>query len=241
MTLVTDILARVARQVSVSEPDNWLTATATEHLEIRDDFLLETVDDVLDRCDLPEPIGATYTLTGTGAETYALPSQFKRLQRDPLAVYETTTVRRALTPATDDGFWTHLKEIGSTGAERFYRLTGYEGNWSISIYREPETTIEVKIHYVTRYWMVNAAGAYGWQFTATDDRVLLPRRVLEAGTVMRWRDRRGLPMDGKDREYETLIARMSNDRRNRRTVYFGEPYERARPWDVPVPDQIPTS
>jgi hypothetical protein len=54
-------------------------------------FLLETVDDILERVDLPSPIGAQIVITGTGSEDYALPSNFKRLQRDPMSVYETTT------------------------------------------------------------------------------------------------------------------------------------------------------
>lgn len=241
MTLITDVLDRIARQVSTQAPANWITTSEQEHVEIRDDFMLETVDDILERLDLPSPIGKTYTLTGDGSETYSLPSDFKRLQRDVLAVYETTTVRRALIPATDDGFYTHLKEIGSTGADRYYKITGYDGNYSISIYREPESAIEVKIAYVSNLWMANSSGTAGSAFTATDDVLLLPRRVVEVGSVMRWRERQGLDNSRKQQEYESLIERLSNDSRSRRSVYFGEPYERRRPWDIPVPDMIPSS
>lgn len=241
MTTIVDVLNRVARQVSIDTPESWVLASDLEHVEIRDDFFLETVEDITDRLDLPAPIGATYTLTGDGSETYSLPSDFKRLQRDRLAVYETTTVRRRMVPVTDDGFWTHLKEIGSTGAERFFRITGYDGNWSISIYREPATSIEVKIHYITRNWMANSSGTEGYAFSDPEDVLLLPRRIVEVGTVMRWRERKGLDASSKRAEYETFMARLSNDSRNRRTVYFGEPYEERHPWDVPVPDQIPTT
>lgn len=240
MALVTAVLDRIARQVSVSTPDNWVSATADEHVEIRDDFLLETVDDILDRADLPSPISSIHTITGDGSETYSLPADFLRIQRDPYAVYETTTVRRALIPARDDTHYTHLKEIGSTGSDRYYKLTGYEGNWEISIYREPSSSIEVKVHYVTRNWMADSGGTAGYAFTASDDVILLPRNVLELGTVMRWRRRKGLPYDDILAEYEIQIARLSNDRRNRRTVHFGEPPMR-HPWDVPVPDEIPSS
>lgn len=241
MTLITDALDRVARQVSVDEPNNWLSATDLEHVEIRDDFLPETVDEVLERLDLPAPIGQQYTLTGTGAEDYDLPSNFKRLMRDPMAVYETTTVRRALIPVTDDGTWTHLKQIGSTGGDRYFRTSGYEGNWTFSVYREPEASIEVIISYVSTRWKVSGEGTYGDTFDDAGDILLLPRRLIETGIVARWRERKGLDPTGKRREFEAELAKLSNDARARRVVSFGEPFARRRPWDVPVPDQIPTS
>jgi hypothetical protein len=239
MSLVTDVLNRVARQVSIQIPDSWLSATATEYAEIRDDFLQETVRDIAERLDLPSPIARTFTLNGTGSETYNLPADFMRLQRDQLAVYETTTVRRAMTPITTDGAWSHIKEIGSTGAERFYKVEGYEGNFTISIYREPAASIEVKIHYITRNWMATAAGVAGYAFTAPTDVLLMPRRVVELGTVMRWRARKGLPSEDVATDYEIEISRLSNDARGRRAVHFGDPHIDLRPWDVPVPDFIP--
>lgn len=241
MTLVTDVLDRIARQVSVEVPSDWLTASGTEYAEIRDDFLLETVEDISDRSDLPSPIGKTFTLTGTGAETYALPADFRRLQRDRLAVYESTTAERALTPITDDGMYTHIKETGLSGAERFFRITGYDGNWSISFHRAPATGNEIKIHYVSTNWKANAAGTEGDEFTALTDVLLLPRRVVEVGTVYRWRERKGLPFESKQAEYEVLLARLSNDSRNRRVINFGEAHSNRHPWDVPVPSEIPSS
>lgn len=241
MTLITDALDRIARQVSIDAPTSWVSATEDEHLEIRDDFMLECVDEILERLDLPSPIGKQFTLNGDGSETYSLPSDFKRTMRDPMAVYETTTVRRACTPVTDDGHWTYLKEIGSTGAERFYKIEGYDGNYTISIYREPESSIEVIVSYVSKNWKANSSGTVGSTFTDSGDVLLLPRRIVEVGTVMRWRERRGLDSSIKRAEFETELNRLSNDRRTRRSIYFGEPYERRLPWDIPVPDQIPTS
>lgn len=241
MTLVTDVLNRIARQVSIDLPDSWLTATDTEYVEIRDDFLSETVDDILDRVDLPSPIGAQTVITGTGGETYSLPVNFKRLARDPMAVYETTTVRRAMRPVTNDGEWTYLKEVGSTGAERFYRLAGYDGAFTLSIYREPSSSISVTVSYVTKNWKASSTGAVGSTFTDEGDVVLLPRRILEAGTVARWRERRGLNPADKFREYENLLSRLITDTRGIRVVNFGPKATMRDPFDVPVPDEIPSS
>lgn len=240
MTLITDALTRAARQCSIGAPSSWLTATDTEHEEIRDDFLSETVDDLLQRADFPSPISKQVTLATDGSESYDLPADFYRLQRGPLAVYETTTNRRALFPVASDGEWTHIKEIGSTGAERYYKLGGYEGNYTISIYKEPSSAIEIIASYVSRNWMASGAGTVGYAFTAEDDVLIIPRRMIEAGIVWRWRERKGLPYIDKLNEYEILIARTKNDMRGRRVVNYGQPVIR-RPWDVPVPDQIPTS
>lgn len=241
MTLITDVLKRAARQCSVDEPSDWLSATDTEHVELRDDFLLETVEDISERVDLPAPIGASTVITGDGSETYDLPSDFLRVQRDPMAVYETTRTRRALIPATNDSEWTHLKEIGATGAARFYRVTGYDGNFDISIYSLAGTGVSVTVHYITNKWMATSGGTAGNDFTDSGDVLLMPRRLVESGIVYRFRDRNGLPAASKRAEYEMLLQRYSQDSRGRKTVCFGEPYEQSRPWDVPIPDQIPTS
>jgi len=241
MTLVVDILARVARQVSISAPLSWLTATADEYLEIRDDFMIETVYDVLDRVDLPSPIGVTWDLTADGSESYALPTDFRRMQRDDFAVYESTTSRRVLSPISSDGLWTHIQQIGSTGAERFYRIQGYDENFTISVFQEPSASVEITLHYISRNWLDDGAGTKKWQFTADTDVCLLPRKLVELGTVKRWRDRKGLDTTSVERALEVELSRNANDSKSRRVINFGAPLERQRPWDVPAPDVIPSS
>lgn len=239
MTLITDALNRIARRCSVDTPSNWITASEDEYLAIRDDFLLETLDDILERVDLPAPVGAQTTITGTGAEDYDLPANFKRLQRDPMAVYETTTNRRACVPITDDGTWTHIKELGTAGIERYYRLKGYEGNWDISFYQLPTSGISITVSYVTVNWMADSGGTAGSAFTDLADVLLLPRRLVEAGVVWRFRERNGLPFETERVEYEALMNRMSNDRRVRRDINFGDDRGDRYPWDIPVPNFIP--
>jgi hypothetical protein len=234
-------LTALRGSVPSTPPTSWVGATDDEYLAIRDDFLLETVDDILERVDLPSPIGAQIVITGTGAEDYALPANFKRLQRDPMAVYETTTNRRACIPVPDDGTWTHIKELGTAGVERYYRLTGYDGNWEIGFYQLPTSGISITVSYITKNWMANDAGTQGSAFTSNDDVLLLPRRVVEVGTVMRFRERNGLDFSTHRMEYEILISRMSNDQRVRRSINFGEPESRIAPWDVPIPDWIPSA
>ena len=237
MTLVTEALGRIARQCGVQPPSSWVTATRTDHVEIRDDFLSETIEDIQDRVDLPAPIGKQVEITGTGVESYTLPTDFRRLARDPFAVYD-NALDRPCVPVQTDGEWTHIKDIGTAGVIKYYRVRGYDGNWTIDFYAEPTTTITVS--YVSNAWMADSGGTIGNTLTAETDVLILPRKVVEAGTVWRFRERRGLPYLDKYNEYEALIARLSNDGRGRRTIDMGGRQTDVR-WQDLIPAFIPPS
>lgn len=239
MTLITDALERIARQVSVGPPSSWITATGKEYKEIRDDFLLETVGDILDRIDLPAPFGALTTITGTGAEAYDLPIDFLRLHRDKSAVYE-PSYRRVLLPITSEGTWRHLQAVGSTGADRYFKISGYDENWQISFYAHPSANNTITVSHNTKNWMANSTGTVGYQFTDPGDVLLLPRRLVESGVVYRWRERKGLPYQDKYLEYEAQMARFSNDNKVRRIISLNG-HEPLKPWNIPVPNYIPES
>lgn len=245
MTLITDALNRIARQCSITPPTSWLTSTVTGIVELRDDFLLETVDDITDRINLPSPIGKQQTLTGTGtlnadgSETFTLNADFKRLQRGELAVYDQRQ-DRAVVPITDDGQWTFLTDIGASGVVKHYRLAGYDGAYTIDIYNPPGTGDTITVSYCSNLWMATSAGVAGSAFTAATDVLLLPRRIVEAGTVWRFRERKGLDFQGKYQEYEALLARLSNDTRGRRSIHMGEPDRDVR-WQDMIPAFIPSS
>lgn len=234
-TLVTDILDRAARQASVPAPSNWATSTEQGIVEMRD-FLAETVDDILERVDLPSPLIQTTTIAGTGAETYALPTDFKRLIRGPLAVYETAPVRRRVWPVADAGQWSDMDNFQAFGGQRFYRITGYDGAHSISLLDEPATGASFTVHYVTTKWLTDATST----FTSTGQLTYMPRRLLETGVVWRARERKGMEYEPKQAEYEALLARLANDARGLRVIAFGGPEPRSI-WDHPVPDVIPSA
>lgn len=233
MTLIADILSRAARQCSVLVPNGWVSSGDLAVQELID-FLHETADDVLDRIDVTGPISKSLVITGTGAATYPLPADYRRLQRGEFAVYERLRTRRACVPVTDDGQWQYMQELGTAGAYRFFRLTGFEGAHEIEFYRPLEDGITVVVNYVSRNWIASGRDT----FTSEDDISMLPRRLMEAGTVFRFRERKGLEFTDKQAEYEAILARMANDTRTRRAVTFGQVSSR-HPWDVPVPDFIP--
>lgn len=235
MATVAAILTAAAAECSVTAPTLWATATDPTHVEMRDVFLRQTVEDCQDRVDWPSPIGVTATITGTGVEGYALPSDFRRLMRDTYAVYERNRTRRECIPVSTDGEWEYMKELGTAGAYRFYRQRGYEGAFSLDFYRPLEVGITIVYSYVSENWIPGKA-----VFTDETDVALFPRRLLEAGIVWRFRKRRGLEYGDALAEYEMLMARYANDRRTRRVISFGHVDGRS-PWDVPVPDYLPPS
>lgn len=236
MTTIVDVLNRIARHCSISAPSSWITAAADEHVEIRDDFLRECVDDLLDRVDWPQPVGAQVTIAGTGVASYALPADFLRLQRNAYSVYDEQLDAPGI-PVSTDGDWVELLDSGIAGADRFYRITGYDGAWEIEFDGEPTT--DIILSYVTKNWMATAGGTVGSMFTASDDVLILPERLIEVGTIWRWRERRGLPFQDKYNEFNMLLARHINDVRGRRVVSF----KRGKPvrWQDRIPAFIPSA
>ncbi len=236
MALIVDVLNRVARHCSIQTPSSWITATADEYVEIRDDFMRETVGDLLDRVDWPQPIGAQVTITGTGVETYALPADFRRLQRNPYSVYDEQLDQPGV-PVTTDGDWVELLDSGIAGAERFYRITGYDGAYSISFQNYPSS--DIILSYVSNNWMASAGGTPGTMLTDATDVLLFPDRLVESGIIWRWRERKGLPFQDKYLEFNALLGRYLNDVRGRRSVSF----QRRKPvrWTDRVPAFIPAA
>lgn len=242
MTLVTAVLSRAARQCSVKNPSSWLTTTGAAQVELRDDFLDETISELQKRLDWASPIGKQTVITGDGSTVaHSLPSNYVRIATGELAVYETNTTRRVGVAVASDGEWTHINEIGTGGGARFYKIEGYEGNYTISFYPTLEDGATVTVSYVSNVWMVASSGVEGTSFTDENDVVLYPRRILELGTIWRFRKRKGMQFEDIYAEYEAWIATTANRQRgNRRIVFGGDEYDR-HPMRHPVPDTIPSS
>lgn len=238
MTLVTAALDRVAPRVGVKKPTSWVAATDEVLTDLRDIYLPEVVEDLLRRVDWDQPTGKTVTITGTGAETYSLPSDFYRMSRDKFAVYEKTTVRRIGKPVGTLGEWVHLKEIGTSGSERFYRVHGREGDYSIDFYPLPTSGDTISISYVSDVWIVDSEANESNVFDADTDNLLMPRRLIETGLVATYRERKGLDFEIQKQEYEVILAQHANE--NTRVINLG-PRQGIAPFDIPVPDYIPAS
>jgi hypothetical protein len=162
-----------------------------------------------------------------------------RLHRGEYAVYERQRTRRACVPVSTDGEWEYLKELGTAGAYRFYRLFGYEGAWQIGFQRPLETGVATVVSYVSSCWIVNGSECKD-VLSSADDESILPRRLVEAGIVMRFRQRKGLDYGDVMRDYEMQMGRFQNDTRTLRKVDFGAVPVRG-PFDIPVPDVLPSA
>lgn len=239
MTTIVEALNRIARQCSVKAPSSWVTATRDDHVSLRDDFLSETIRDIHDRVDLPSPIGKQQTITGDGSTAYTLNSDFLRMQRDENAVYD-TALDRPVIPVTTDGGWTRITDLGTAGATRYYKLTGYEGNYSISFHQAPSASVGITVSYVSNLWKATSGGTAGSEFTDEADILLLPRKVVETGTIWRYRRRNGMLYEDVYTEYEALMSRLINDTRQRKIISFSEPDRRVR-WQDLIPAYIPDS
>lgn len=236
---VVATLNAAARQCGVRSPTAWITSTNADAVEMRDDFLLQTVGDILDRVDLPYPIAGEETIIGTGVETYDLPGAFRRMQRNDLAVYDKDQDRPCI-PVQTDGEYTQIKDLGAAGAVKYYRVKGYRNNYDIDVYLPLATGSEIVVHYITNYWCASSVGVIQDAFLDEADVLLLPPRLVEAGIVWRFRERRGLPYEDKFAEYEAKLARLSMDARGRRSINFGKRNKNVR-WQDLVPAFIPSS
>ncbi|WP_226552976.1 phage adaptor protein [Celeribacter naphthalenivorans] len=240
MTLIVDALNRIARKCSVAAPSSWVTATTQTHVEIRDDFLVEAVDEITKRVDWPAPVSASTTITGDGSAEYDLPADFRRLQFGDAAVYETTSTRRFGVNVPSDGAWTHLLTTGTGGGNRFFRIKGYDGNFSIEFYPVLASGVEVTINYVSTLWMANAAGTAGGTFSSETDVLLFPRRLIELGTIKRFREQKGLEPGPEGQEFEAWLLSEEKRLRSRGAICFSEKSDR-HPMRLPVPDYITSS
>lgn len=240
MPTVAEVMTKIARECKVTAPNTWSSATTLTVLEMKD-LLQETVDELLERVDWPDPISKTTVITGTGVETYALPDDFKRLTRDELAIYETTKTRRAGIPVTTRGQWSFLQDIGSAGGNLYYRTSGDESEgYEISFFPLAATNDSIQASYVSRNWLT-ISGVDGYAWTDEAATLLFPRRLIELGVVWRFRRRKGLPYIDRYNEYEAILARLANDKKGIRTIGFGTEGDETKPMRVPVPDFIPSA
>lgn len=241
MATIKEAMDRAARECSVTPPSSWITSTALTTAELKD-FLAETVEELQDRVDWANPIAKDTTIPGTGVEEYDLPSDFVRLTRDDLAVYETTGTRRPCFPVATNGAWTNIKTVNSTGGDRFYRQLGdTENGFSLGFWPKPASTDSITVSYVSENWMQASGGTAGTMWTDETDVLLLPRRLIELGVTFRFRRRKGMPYAEILGEYEMRLARAANDSRQIKVVNMTGTRDMRWPFDIPVPDRIPSS
>lgn len=240
MATVADVMNKAARECRITPPTSWIAATSLSYMDLKD-YLQDTVDELLERVDWPDPIARDTAVVGDGTADYDLPSDFKRLTRDPLTVYETTTTRRACIPVTTNGEWTYLNDIGSAGGSRYYRTSGNENDgFAVEFFPTPATGDSITVSYISKNWL-SLSGTAGATWTDANAILLLPERLIRMGVVWRFRRAKGLPYADRLNEYEAVLSRLANDARAIRSVDMTGGRKMANPFDIPVPGYIPSS
>ncbi len=228
MDLIKDVMDDVARECGVAVPSVWST-NVDDTPEILKMYLRQASDELLSRIDW-QRCTYTETITGTGADTYALPSDFKRPTRGPNSVYGNAP-HWSYIPVTSNGDWTQLLSWGA-GSTYYYRFLGNSIQFS-QVINSPDT---IAVAYVSKNWVDNS-GVPASTWTNDSQETYLPGELLRLGTIWRWKRKMGLDYDSIQGEYETEITRASNDDRASQLISFGKviPDRLITPYDLWTP------
>jgi hypothetical protein len=235
--VIKDYMDIAARECSVTPPSEWVSATDTNSILLKT-YLTDTVRELIARHDWNQ-LNRDSSITGTGATSYALASDFLRLARSDNAVFENGPNERPVVPITTNGDWTEILEANWAGVQRFYRLQGS----NIEFFQALPTDGEVTVSYISKYWKTASDGATpGATWDVETDLSLLPGHLLQLGVVWRFKRHKRLYYADFKAEYEGEFAReASNDKPPGKVSFDGERKMPRNPFDVPVPDFIPSS
>jgi hypothetical protein len=232
---IKDAMDGAAIECAVPAPASWVSATGTNEKIIRQ-LLADTVRELAARHEWSQ-MALSQTITGTGAESYSLASDYARLASGDNAVYENSPNRRPCRSIVRDGDWTELKQLNFAGVQRFYKI----GGGSILFYRPLPSGGTVTVSYVSKNWKTDATGATpGSTWAAETDLSFIPGHLLQLGVSYRFRRHKGLQYLDRKVEYETELARaIADDRPSTRIAFDGDRGIPRRPFEIPVPDFIP--
>jgi hypothetical protein len=233
--LIKDAMDDAARECSITPPASWLSATGSNELQFRT-FLKDTARELLQR----HAWGAVSTDTSfTGAaSSFTLPDDFLRVHPDENAVFETAPNRRIVKPIPVRGDWTEITEWNWTGAQRYYRLRGGTIDFLAAL---PASGV-VKMAYLKTKWLQSSGGTAKALWDDIADVSLIPGHLLQLGVTWRWRRHKGIVYADRRAEFESEFARAAGDDGPRRKVDFsGDNGTFRNPFDMPVPDFIPSA
>lgn len=183
------IIKALAKNVGMTVPNVVFTSSDRE-LAVAAQLANETGEELARRVDWGG-LQATTTLTGDGTnKTFALPSDFSRLNRGA-AVLSGITPLRPVSRAE----WTTM--TAAEGTPRYFLLGGDE----ITLWPYLATGETVTVNYQSKDW-----SSAGEEFTADSDTALVDENLLLKGLVVRWRRLYGLPYQDFEAEYEATIA-----------------------------------
>lgn len=229
MDIIKDVMDDVARECGSTVPSLWATNTEDTYMQFKM-YLRQCADELLQRIDW-QAVTLNEVYTGTGTDTYALPSDFKRPTRDRNTVYGNSPQRWAFAPVTTNGNWTQLQSWGALSTY-LYRFTGSNIQFSQTI-NSPD---EITLAYVSTNW-ISSGGSPTSTWTNDADLTYLPGSLLYLGSVWRWKRKMGLEYASQQGEYEAELSRYSQDDRQQQIISFNKSYpdRLITPYDLTPP------
>lgn len=234
---IAEYMNTAAIECAVPRPASWVSATGTNETVMKALFH-DTVRELIRRHEWKQLTG-TQAIAGAGVESYGLPADFLRLASGDNAVYENTPNQRPCVAIHQDGDWTELKERNWAGVQRFYRLSGS----NIDFYQALPSGGTVSLAYVSKNWKRDINGTTpGDSWAVESDLSLIPGHLLQLGVIWRFRRHQGLQYADRKVEFEAELARaIADDRPVGRVSFDGRRDSPRNPFDIPVPDYIPSA
>lgn len=229
---ISALMDNVAGDCSVNPPSVWSTATQLTYTEAKR-FLFQAAGEILQRKDFAATtFDASFAGDGVSG-SFDLPADFLRLTRDDGAVLELSPNRRACTPIRTNASWTYLESRGAIGVGRWYRVVGNQ----IEFFQTLPDGGQIVASYVTTQWIMGGS-AKSSDWSSESDTPMLPARLLELGTIWRWRRKKGMAYADQQIEYEMELSRRANDDRGQQVIDMNGPANVGRRWRV-GPNDIP--
>jgi len=134
-------------------------------------------------------------------ETLSLPNDFQKMASGGAVAVDDPDYQ-PVRPVLSESTWQLLGKHMS--AQPFYHLTNGELQ-----FLPVDALKTVKIKYISSSWLKSRAD----RITANTDETIFPERLLERGTIWRWKRQKGLPFDDLMAEFEAdLVAAIKADR-----------------------------
>lgn len=129
----------------------------------------------------------------------SLPSDFQRV----VAGGVRTAAGAAIRPVLNSGQWAVVRQVPS--AQPYYFV-----NQSVIAFSPASAGTSAPVDYVSRNWVVDSAAQPKSMFTADDDTVVFPERLLIKDVTWRWKRQAGLPYDDNLAEFEADLQQEIN-------------------------------
>ena len=196
-----DVLNHVLLAVGLDRPAAQLTAGDFEIDQIKA-FMNEAGTDIARRAQWSGLFKEAEFFYGAGSESADLPEDFYQMAQNGTVWWIGDDEIHAMRPVVSPEQWAFLKRRPS--AQRHYCLQGGQIQFSPAFGRTDEATMT----YISSYWVEGKP-----EITQNADVLLIPERLVEKGTVWRWKRQKGMTYDDLLAEFEAdLEAELNADR-----------------------------